>query len=520
MYFEGKLGDCKVEWYDRGEEDGAYRYCLCSAMPLWWHGARSALCAGLACEEVRLQGSALRRRSAHIRLPEAIRRFRLATLLKEALLHEMGHAFLFLTGRSEPGPGATEHGPLFVRLVTKLNSDALTFDAYRPREGYAVKASDDAPLDAERRGKVRLAALRDALESHHMRVLHIMARYTRAAKHASEMERCLGEIALNVLLHEAAREEVLPYDFAPLTVWVASRRVRLNVSQEAADSVGDLCDAELVRQVRLVSRDARPTVAFQISPEGTAAIAAAPLDKFEVQDVERVITAVKLAGEYRGAVMRPIHRGGSEFILRDGASKLSFDSRIADVERCLYVLTPVLPAFAFAPERPLADHSDRARDCAEGHRGRAGVEPLAALAATSKNVLRLRGCTITLAEWMPFGCNLLLDMGVRLGARDTVSGGCVTQKRDEDPTGMNLTTNADHAEISARPCPLASAPARCALCPDSYRRGALPRSRLTATALETSSTSPLCRWHLKPTRGRWAPRRFRTLASGTTATAW
>ena len=44
-YFEGRLSEVTFSWVNREEEDGEYRYCLCSAVPGWWHGEHKNLCA-------------------------------------------------------------------------------------------------------------------------------------------------------------------------------------------------------------------------------------------------------------------------------------------------------------------------------------------------------------------------------------------------------------------------------------------------------------------------------------------
>ena len=52
----------------------------------------------------------------------------------------MIHAYLFLTGKVAEHEPFYEHGPLFRRMMHRINNDSLTFDAFRPVQGRAVQA--------------------------------------------------------------------------------------------------------------------------------------------------------------------------------------------------------------------------------------------------------------------------------------------------------------------------------------------------------------------------------------------
>ena len=55
-------------------------------------------------------------------------------MTKEGMLHSMIHAYLFLTGRVAEHEPFYEHGPLFRRMMHRINNDSLTFDAFRPTQ--------------------------------------------------------------------------------------------------------------------------------------------------------------------------------------------------------------------------------------------------------------------------------------------------------------------------------------------------------------------------------------------------
>ena len=94
------------------------------------------MCGVSCCVERRRGGYA--RRSVHIRMPDAMRKFKLTNMAKEGLLHSMIHAYLFMTGAVKEHEPFYEHGPQFRHMMRRLNNDTLTFDAFRPSGGYEI----------------------------------------------------------------------------------------------------------------------------------------------------------------------------------------------------------------------------------------------------------------------------------------------------------------------------------------------------------------------------------------------
>ena len=136
-YFENKLGESETtfSWAEREEtDDEDFRYCLCTDVPGWWHGSHKGLMCGVSCNVERRRGG-VARRSAHIRMPEAMRKFKLTKPAKETLLHAMTHCYLFLTGATKEHEPFYEHGARFRAFCRRLNTDTLTFDAFRPSGG-------------------------------------------------------------------------------------------------------------------------------------------------------------------------------------------------------------------------------------------------------------------------------------------------------------------------------------------------------------------------------------------------
>lgn len=103
LYFDNTLGACSVEW----------------------SSSRMTLCAGI-CQYERGGG-------CRIRLSEPLLKFRPSLELKETLLHEMIHAWMFLQKIRDQG----DHGPRFQERMNFINQ-AMFADHQRPPQGYNI----------------------------------------------------------------------------------------------------------------------------------------------------------------------------------------------------------------------------------------------------------------------------------------------------------------------------------------------------------------------------------------------
>ncbi|KAI5064714.1 hypothetical protein GOP47_0019409 [Adiantum capillus-veneris] len=103
LYFDNKLHACTVEWST----------------------SRMTLCAGI-CK----YGAA----SCAIRLSEPLLKFRSSLEVKETLLHEMIHAYLWLTNNNQDHD---DHGPSFQKMMQAIN-DSQSVDHQRPAGGYHI----------------------------------------------------------------------------------------------------------------------------------------------------------------------------------------------------------------------------------------------------------------------------------------------------------------------------------------------------------------------------------------------
>ncbi|XP_077236166.1 uncharacterized protein LOC143877810 isoform X2 [Tasmannia lanceolata] len=104
LYFADALGSCIVSWSSK----------------------RMTLCAGI-CRYLSGGG-------CEIRLSEPLLKFRSSADLKNTLLHEMIHAYLWIRNKNQDH---SDHGPNFQKLMKEINSSSV-IDYQRPNGGYNV----------------------------------------------------------------------------------------------------------------------------------------------------------------------------------------------------------------------------------------------------------------------------------------------------------------------------------------------------------------------------------------------
>ncbi|XP_072979835.1 uncharacterized protein [Typha angustifolia] len=109
VYFHDSLGSCVVQW----------------------SSPRMTSCAG-TCRYLRGGG-------CEIHLSEPLLKFRPTADLKNTLLHEMIHAFLFITKKKRDH---SDHGPNFQTLMNAINFSSIT-DHQRPSGGYNITIYHD-----------------------------------------------------------------------------------------------------------------------------------------------------------------------------------------------------------------------------------------------------------------------------------------------------------------------------------------------------------------------------------------
>ena len=129
----------------------------------------------------------------------------------------MIHAYLFLTGKVAEHEPFYEHGPLFRRMMHRINNDSLTFDAFRPVQGYNVCFTDAGDVEFE---ALLTQEMLDGLTVEHYKILYLVSKYSQFAERVTDNERWIRFQPLLVLMYECIVAKVFNYDYAPASAMV------------------------------------------------------------------------------------------------------------------------------------------------------------------------------------------------------------------------------------------------------------------------------------------------------------
>ena len=431
VYFGNRLQNCVVSWINREDEDRDFRYCLCVEVPAWWDGPKKILGAGISCH-IERQVSGAFARTCHIRLPDALRKFKLVQETKATLLHEMIHAYIYVTGQLSDCELSNEHGRLFRQNMHRINNDTLTFDAYRPRGGYRVSFDRDVRgLEDE---EVKRREVIDGFSPEHWKILYLVSRYSQPAELPEDPERWIRQLSLLVLLYEGIVTKAFDYDYAPTSVFLSGKRVYLNITQEGRDNIDDLLEVNLLRALRMVTQDNQATVSYQCTTEGL--------------DMLHTRCSKALRAEVDAFIFAPgdekllnIEYDGKNFFLRSSDNLLVRESTVTDTEDVSYVTSPYLPRAMRSPNRLLTSNSHRA---IESSQGRSNIKDELDVAVTLTKVVVLVG------EWIPFGCSQMMEMSNILGAHERTQGGYFSPVVDMHSTDMTteMPTGLTHVTVN------------------------------------------------------------------------
>lgn len=437
-YFENKLGESETtfSWAEREEtDDEDFRYCLCTDVPGWWHGSHKGLMCGVSCNVERRRGG-VARRSAHIRMPEAMRKFKLTKPAKETLLHAMTHCYLFLTGATKEHEPFYEHGARFRAFCRRLNTDTLTFDAFRPSGGYAIQFNDAG--DAADVDELLKQETLDSLSVEHFKMLYLVSKYSAFAERAHDAEVWVRYQPLLVLLYECIVRGVFDYDYAPASAMVHGKRIYMNVTQEGRDHLEDLVEAKYVRALRTITQDKQPVVAYQITEIGLETLVNSTiLKKADRRAVDEVIR------DPDGALLSVRYDPEAQTFQLASENGFCIDSTVTDTEDVSYVSSPYLPFTCRDLRRPMASNAHRA---AESGLGASSVRDELDVQITVSRLVILVG------EWVPFGCNQIMALTRKLGADERVKGGYFSAHVDSRSTETTLEIPVGLTKVAVNSC--------------------------------------------------------------------
>ena len=477
IYFESKLnGRVTFSWHaspshrnddeseDMGEKaklDSLFKYCLCSDVPKWWHGANPRqLCVGVCCviEKRASQYS----RVAHLRMPDVLRRFKMTQMTKEALLHGMTHAYLFVTGHTKEDAAFNAHDEEFKRLTYKLNYDFMIADAYRPQDkGYAIRWFDRAieasaaattssdPLSSSMavasarptkdvassvKSQLFKNSVVDVLTPEHYKLLYFISKHSRLAEKATDKERWIRYLHIMVLVYEAILAGVFDYDYSPYGEEVGSKRMMLNISQEARDNLDDLVEAGMVRSLRMSTSNGKSTMAYQPSKKGLEYMRQGSISREDKELCDEFMY------DPRGSLLKVVFEEKTETFKLVSDEGFNIDSTVTESEDVSYVCSPYLcRQFMKSASRPLSSYAYRASESIRG---------LSSIADDLDVQLSMSRVIVLIGDWIPTSCTQITELSQSLGVSDRNKGGYYSSEVDRASTDTCLEIPVGLTRIS------------------------------------------------------------------------
>ena len=122
------------------------------------------------------------------------------------------------------------------------------------------------------------------------------------------------------------------------------------------------------------------------------------------------------------------------------------DSTITETEDVSYVSSPYLPFTLRDLKCPMASNAHRASESA------AGTSNLKDELDVQLSLSRL---VIMVGEWIPFGCNQIMELTQKLGVNDRVKGGYFSAVVDKHSTDTVLEVPVGLTKVSVNSCDMA-----------------------------------------------------------------
>eukprot|EP00753_Platysulcus_tardus_P005798 PLAT13700.1.p1 GENE.PLAT13700.1~~PLAT13700.1.p1 ORF type:complete len:821 (-),score=427.14 PLAT13700.1:62-2524(-) len=237
-----------------------------------------------------------------------------------------------------------------------------------------------------------------------------------------------------VLIYEGIVMRVLDYDYAPASELVDRRRVYFNVSQEGKSDIDYLREEELINGLKLSSKNYQPQTCYQVSRKGKALLAA--MGKADREAVHSLAYAPGTRELLR------VQWATDAFELHAGDALLR-TSMVTETEAVSYVSSAYVPQVLRKGGRPTLSNAHRAHECGDSSNIRDELD----------EVITLNSVSILVAEFIPMGSNLVVQLNRNLGSTERVQGGFFTALVDNDegstkfdmPPGMTSVTILDYS---------------------------------------------------------------------------
>ena len=275
----------------------------------------------------------------------------------------------------------------------------------------------------------------------HLKLLYMISRYAKQAASPDDEETWIRKNSLLVLMYQGIVDQVLDYDYAPISMLVGQKRCWLNITQEGKDDIDDLRAGGLLNALKLSSEDLQPVTAYQVSAAGLEMVPMIPEEMIEAVDefIEHEGELIEVMFDLReGQKDDEGEDAGPCFWLKTPDGGYQEESGITDTEDVSYVASPYLPEClrGFGPK--CNDNSKRAHEAAEGE---------SQLKDELDAQIVLKNLQVLVGEWIPFGANQIVAVNEKLGTADRCQGGLFTGELDSDPTATSFEVPAGLTKV-------------------------------------------------------------------------
>lgn len=307
-------------------------------------------------------------------------------------------------------------------------------------------------LFVDRRADEQKDSKKKPWSSNHLRLLYLLSKFAMFPNFMDDEESWLRNLPLLVLVYEAIVVGILDYDYSPVCTNIVkngqSRRIWMNISQDAKAAIDDLREYNLVKALKTCSEDFQPSTAFQVTPQAINVLDALPQAEKKRIDAflsNNMMPPHALHSANSGMILFDSNLVTITFDVDDGKFRLArndgsvFVSRVTDVEEVSYVSSPYLPNCLMKNEASFSSNAHKSAMCKQGVNG---IKDELSLAIVLANV------RVMVGEWIPFGPNQIVTLNDRLGSLERCQGGLFTSELDLNPTSTRLYLNPGLTKIA------------------------------------------------------------------------
>jgi hypothetical protein len=245
--------------------------------------------------------------------------------------------------------------------------------------------------------------------------------YTKQATTRDDKDQWVRKPALSVLMYEGIIAEVFDYDYSPQSVLIKSRRIWMNISQEALSDTELLREKGLLSALQMPSSSYKPIICYQVSDKGKEIVKNALRE-----DTDAVLKVAYARDCYE--LLKPMWDGNSYWLVSPSAERKR--STITDIEDVSYVSSAYIPQCLRYGGRPTLSNAHRTLECNGAFSNIRDKQV--------NEIITLSSVSLIVAEYIPFGGNNILQVNNNLGSSDRVQGLLISPIIDEDSAEVFL----------------------------------------------------------------------------------